>query len=92
MLNPRRADTYTGAVENKATSIDVQSERVMNISQSIFKELDDFLNGQAEAKELTSIPKPQTDALSQIAGNLAITETTLNTISEQISKLKSRIR
>ena len=79
----------TGESAVKATTIDAQSERVMGMSQSIFSALDDFLEGQTN---VTSIPKPQTDALSQIAGNLAITETTLNTISEQISKLKSRIR
>ena len=79
----------TGESAVKATTIDAQSERVMGMSQSIFSALDDFLEGQTN---VTSIPKPQTDALSQIAGNLAITETKLNTISEQISKLKSRIR
>jgi len=91
MLNPRRADT-TGESAVKATTIDAQSEMVMGISQSIFSELDGFLNGQNEAKELNSIPKPQTDSLSQIAEKLYKTETTFNKISEQISKLKARIR
>ena len=90
MLNPLRADT--GAVKNKATTIEVQSERVMSISQSVFSELDDFLNGKTDSKELSSIPKPQTDSLSQISENLSTTEGTLGRISELISKLKSRIR
>ena len=94
MLNPLRADMggQSDRETTGATTINAQSERVMSISQSVFSELDDFLNGKADSKELSSIPKPQIDALSQIGSNLATTETTLNKISELISKLKSRIR
>ena len=79
----------TGESAVKATTIDAQSERVMGMSQSIFSALDDFLEGQTN---VTSIPKPQTDALSQIAENLSKTETTLNKVSELIRNLKARIR
>ena len=81
----------TGTSGIKATTIEEQSEQVLRIAQGILSEFDRFLGQDKVEKELKGTP-PKLDPIAQIGDNLCQTETYLNQISEQLSRLKARIR